>query len=42
MTLPEGKRSVGCKWVHTVKYKADGLIERYMARLVAKGFTQTY
>ena len=40
--LPEGKKPVGCKWVYTVKYKADGSIERYKARLVAKGYTQTY
>ncbi|RVW24173.1 Retrovirus-related Pol polyprotein from transposon TNT 1-94 [Vitis vinifera] len=42
MTLPRGKKPVGCKWVFTVKYKADGTVERYKARLVAKGFTQTY
>ena len=40
--LPEGKKSVGCKWVFTVQYKADGSLERYKARLVAKGYTQTY
>lgn len=40
--LPNEKRIVSCKWVFTVKCKADGTIERYKARLVAKGFTQTY
>ena len=40
--LPMGKPTVSCKWVFTVKFKADGTLERYKARLVAKGFTQTY
>ncbi|RVX21201.1 Retrovirus-related Pol polyprotein from transposon RE1 [Vitis vinifera] len=42
MNLPRGKKPVGCKWIFTVKYKADGTVERYKAHLVAKGFTQTY
>ena len=33
---------VGCKWVYRLKYKADGTIERYNARLVAKRYNQTY
>jgi hypothetical protein len=33
---------VRCKWVFTVKHKADGSVERYKARLVVKDFTQTY
>lgn len=41
-TLPPGKKPVGCRWVFTIKHKADGSIERYKARLVAKGYTQTY
>ncbi|XP_034678880.1 uncharacterized protein LOC117909087 [Vitis riparia] len=40
--LPRGKKPVGCKWIFTVKYKADGNVDRYKARLVAKGFTQSY
>lgn len=42
MRLPEGKEPVGCKWVFTVKYKSDGSLERCKARLIAKGYTQTY
>ena len=39
---PPGKKQVGCRWVYTVKHKANGTIERFKARLVAKGYTQTY
>jgi len=37
---PEGKHIVSCKWVWRIKVKEDGSIERYKARLVARGFTQ--
>ncbi|KAG7594090.1 Retrotransposon gag domain [Arabidopsis thaliana x Arabidopsis arenosa] len=40
--LPRGKKAVTSKWVFTIKYKSNGDIERYKARLVARGFTQTY
>ena len=38
----KGKNIVDCKWIFTLKYKADGSLERHKARLVAKGYTQTY
>ncbi|XP_061348292.1 uncharacterized protein LOC133293706 [Gastrolobium bilobum] len=40
--LPTGKKPIGCKWVFTVKLKADGSLDRYKARLVAKGYAQKY
>ena len=39
--LPEGRKLVGSKWVFKVKLDGDGQVERYKARLVAQGFTQT-
>ena len=42
VSLLEGHKTMGCKWVFSIKYKADGLIERYKVRLVAKGYMQTY
>ncbi|CAM8932740.1 unnamed protein product [Rhodiola kirilowii] len=38
--LPPGKTIVDCKWIYKIKFHADGIIERYKARLVARGFTQ--
>ncbi|WKA08566.1 hypothetical protein VitviT2T_026277 [Vitis vinifera] len=40
--LPERRKTVGCKWIFSIKYKADGSIDQYKARLVAKGCTQKY
>ena len=38
---PEGRPVVSCKWVFNVKYGHDGRIERFKARLVARGFSQS-
>jgi hypothetical protein len=37
---PEGKKVVGSKWIYKVKHAADGSVDKYKARFVAKGFSQ--
>ena len=37
--LPLGKKPIGCQWIYNVKYKVDGTIERFKARLTTKGYT---
>ena len=39
-TFPPHKVAIGCRWVYKIKYNADGSIEQYKSRLVAKGYTQ--
>src|ERR1700733_10154909 len=38
--LPKDRKAIGSRWVFKVKRNADGSIERYKARVVAKGFSQ--
>lgn len=37
-----GMNLIDCKWMFKIKRKADGTIDRYKGRLVAKGYKQQY
>ena len=38
--LTQRMNVVGCRWVFTIKYNPDGKIDKYKARIVAKGYHQ--
>lgn len=38
--LPKDMKAIECRWVFRIKRNKDGSIERYKARLVARGFAQ--
>ena len=40
--LPEGRKTISCKWIFRHKVDADGKIVRLKGRLVARGFSQVY
>jgi hypothetical protein len=39
---PPGVKPISSRWVFTIKHTSDGEIERYKARLVARGYTQRH
>ena len=38
--LSEGKEVVVLKWIYKIKFKSDGSILKFKARIVAKGYMQ--
>lgn len=38
--MPEHKQPINCMWIFTLKFGADGNLDRYKARLVVKGCAQ--
>ncbi|GKA56164.1 indole-3-acetic acid-amido synthetase GH3.17 [Tanacetum coccineum] len=39
---PKDVKPISCKWVYKIKRRTNGSVERYKARLVARGFSQQY
>ena len=40
--VSKGVKPIGFRWVHKVKYNADGSINQYKARSVGKGYVQQH
>jgi hypothetical protein len=40
VSRPFGCKPIGCKWMFKKKLRPDGTIEKYKARLIAKGYNQ--
>jgi hypothetical protein len=38
--ISKGAKTVGCKWVYKTKYNSQENIDKFKARLMAKGYTQ--
>lgn len=42
MKRPEDRKVIGAKWIFRFKLNADNSINKHKARLVVKGYAQTY
>jgi len=40
--VPKGRKALRTKWVYTAKYDTNGLLKKYKARLVARGYEQIF
>ena len=40
--IPLGSNLITCKWIFVTKWNADGSLNKYKARLVARGFMQVH
>ena len=40
--LPHGTNLISCKWLFITKYNSDGSLNKYISRLVARGFSQIH
>jgi histone deacetylase 1/2 len=38
--LPDNRKPIKCKYVFKIKYDSDGTVDKFKARLVARGFSQ--
>mgnify|MGYP002775757637 FL=1 len=35
------RKAIGCRWIYKAKYNTNSIVNRYKARVVIKGFTQS-
>lgn len=42
VTLPDGVKAIGVKWIYKTKFNELGEVDKFKARLVVKGYAQEY
>jgi len=40
--LPQGRKAIKARWMFKLKHKADGSIDCYKSRWIARGFSQSW